>query len=61
MILADPTDEKEINVPSNYPEISILGGFIEEFIGDINHICSTRTVLKKNKMRFFDLQRREIF
>lgn len=39
--------EKEIKMLIAHPEISVLGGFIEEFIEDINHICSMRVVPEK--------------
>lgn len=39
--------EKEIKMLIAHPEISILGGFIEEFIEDTNHICSMRVVPEK--------------
>lgn len=39
--------EKEIKMLIAHPEISILGGFIEEFIEDTNHICSMRAVPEK--------------
>lgn len=39
--------EKEIKMLIAHPEISIVGGFIEEFIEDTNHICSIRVVPEK--------------
>lgn len=39
--------EKEIKMLITHPEISVLGGFIEEFIEDTNHVCSIRMVPEK--------------
>lgn len=39
--------EKEIKMLITHPEISVLGGFIEEFIEDTNHVCSIRIVPEK--------------
>ena len=39
--------EKEFKMLTTHPEISVLGGFIEEFIEDTNHVCSIRMVPEK--------------
>lgn len=36
--------EKELRYLMQHPEISVVGGFIEEFIQDTEHICSVRIV-----------------
>lgn len=36
--------EKEVGFLIEHPEISVVGGYIEEFIGDISHVCSVRSV-----------------
>lgn len=39
--------EKEFKMLTTHPEISVLGGFIEEFIEDTKHVCSIRMVPEK--------------
>lgn len=36
--------EKEVAFLMKHPEISIIGGYIEEFIDDVSNICSVRSV-----------------
>lgn len=41
--------EKEIGIFEDHPEVSIVSGVIEEFVGDISHIQSRRVVPEKQK------------
>ena len=41
--------EKEISIFENYPDVSIVSGVIEEFVGDISHVQSRRVVPEKQK------------
>lgn len=41
--------EKEIRIFETHPEISIVSGVIEEFVGDISHVQSRRVVPKQQK------------
>lgn len=41
--------EKEIRIFETHPEISIVSGVIEEFVGDISHVQSRRVVPEKQK------------
>lgn len=41
--------EKEIDIFEDHPEVSIVSGVIEEFVGDISHVQSRRVVPQKQK------------
>lgn len=36
--------EKEVDFLTEHSEISVVGGYIEEFIGDVSHVCSVQSV-----------------
>lgn len=41
--------EREIYIFENHPDVSIVSGVIEEFVGDISHIQSRRVVPQRQK------------
>ncbi len=41
--------EKEISIFENYPDVSIVSGVIEEFVGDISNVQSRRVVPEQQK------------